>query len=380
MKILFIVPSYKPAYIYGGPIVVVALLAEELVKAGHEVVVYTTTANGKSELDVIPGQELLVDGVKVTYFKRVTGDHTHASPDLWKHLGKTVKQFDAVHIHSWWNLLVIGAAWVCRRNGVKPILSPHGMFSNYILETNNSGKKRWIHKLLGRKLLEYSWLHVSTQLEWEESKAIIPSWKGAVIPNLVKLSDKRYPRVKNDIFTVAFLSRVDPKKGLDVLIKALSKVDFDYHLKIAGSGEEEYLNSLKELAKECGNADKLEWVGWKSGEDKFEYLSGVDLFALTSHSENFAIVVIESLSVGTPVMISKNVGLYNYVQSNNLGWVTSMDIQEIASQLNTIVQSKEKLERINTQVPEIIHHEYNGQVLANQYLDLYQKAGSGKLK
>ncbi len=47
MKILFVIPTYKPAYIYGGPIVVVSLLAESLVKYGHEVTVYTTTGNGK---------------------------------------------------------------------------------------------------------------------------------------------------------------------------------------------------------------------------------------------------------------------------------------------------------------------------------------------
>jgi len=378
MKILFIVPSYKPAYTYGGPIVVVALLAEQLVQMGNEVTVYTTTANGKTELEVQPGAEVLVDGVKVTYFKRVTGDHTHASPDLWKHLNKTVKQFDAVHIHSWWNLLVIGAAWVCKRNGVKPVLSPHGMFSNYILETNNSGKKRWIHKLIGKKLLEYSWLHVSTQLEWDESLAIIPQWKGRVIPNLVKLSDKVYERKQNNVFSIAFLSRVDPKKGLDVLIKALSKVDFDYKLKIAGSGEDEYISSLKTLAAECGNAGKLEWVGWKSGEDKFEYLAGVDLFALTSHSENFAIVVIEALSVGTPVMISNNVGLYQYVQQNDHGWVTTMKLDEITATLNTIVRSTSKLQRINNELPGIIHEEYSGANLARQYVELYNFANAGK--
>lgn len=153
MNILFITPSYKPAYIYGGTIVVVAMLAEELVKLGHQVTVLTTTANGSKELTVISGKETLVDGVKVIYFKRNTGDHTHVSFDLWKFLWREIKYFDAVHIHSWWNLLVIGAAWVCKQKGVIPLLSPHGMFSNYILDTNNANKKRWLQKLIGKKLL-----------------------------------------------------------------------------------------------------------------------------------------------------------------------------------------------------------------------------------
>src|SRR6266496_3119649 len=80
MKILFIIPSYKPAYIYGGTTVVVSLLAESLASHGHQVTVYTTTANGKNELEVETGKEIIIDGVKVFYFKRITKDHSHISP------------------------------------------------------------------------------------------------------------------------------------------------------------------------------------------------------------------------------------------------------------------------------------------------------------
>jgi glycosyltransferase involved in cell wall biosynthesis len=189
MNILFIVPSYKPAYIYGGPVVVISMLAEHLVLLGHHVSVYTTRANGKTELDVKAGEERLVDGVKVTYFRRITKDHTHVSVDLWRHLNKTIKQFDVVHVHSWWNFLVIISVWICRRNGVKPILSPHGMFSDFILNQRNRIKKRLIHSLIGKRLLKGTYLHVSTEMEWHESMSMNPDWKGRVIPNLVKLSD-----------------------------------------------------------------------------------------------------------------------------------------------------------------------------------------------
>jgi glycogen synthase len=65
MKVLFIVPYYKPAYAYGGPIVVISMLAERLVLLGHEVSVYTTATNGKTELEVEKNIEQLVDGVRV---------------------------------------------------------------------------------------------------------------------------------------------------------------------------------------------------------------------------------------------------------------------------------------------------------------------------
>ena len=372
MKILFVVPSYKPAYIYGGTIVVVHILAEQLALQGHDVSVYTTNANGQTDLDVFTGKEIMIDGVKTTYFKRLTGDHTHISPSLWLHLYSTVKQFDAVHIHSWWNPLNIMAAMICRIKGVKPIFSPHGMLSEYIITTNNRLVKRTIHKLMGQRLLKNSILHVTAQPEWEEAIKINPEWKGAVIPNLIQLSEMTHTRQINNVFTIGFLSRIDPKKGLDFLIRALSKVKFDYKLLIAGEGEETYVDELKQLSIDCGNEDKLDWVGWKNGEDKFEFLASVDLFALTSHNENFAVVVVEALSMGTPVLVSNNVGIYQYVIDSEQGWVCELDVNNIAAELDKLFLDKDKIQAINIEAPDRIKSYYAQNDLAKRYIELYK--------
>lgn len=177
----------------------------------------------------------------------------------------------------------------------------------------------------------------------------------------------------NNLLKIGFLSRIHPKKGLDILIKALSGVNFPYKLLIAGGGEESYIKSLNELAKDCGNNSNIEWVGWKNGEEKFEFLSQLDLFALTSHSENFAIVVIESLSVGTPVLISNQIGLYKYVLQNDCGWVSDLDIEHITKQLNDLYADKEKLEKIKKLAPALIKHDYEELNLTNQYVQFYQE-------
>lgn len=377
MKILFIVGTYKPAYVYGGPTVVIALLAEALVKLGHSVTVYTTTANGKTELDVEIGKAVDVNGVKVFYYHRITKDHTHVSPALWKKTWKTVKHYDVVHLHSWWNLLILGAALVCKWKGVKPLLTPHGMFCDYVVKGNNKLKKEVIHNFLGKSLLKNTFLHVSTNLEWKESQAILEGkWEGVIIPNLVELSKDNSVKnkVPGDPFVIGFISRVDPKKGIDILIKALSKVNFNYRLEIAGSGEDSYIEYLREVASDCGNKDKIEWVGWKDTVQKFEFYKSIDLFALTSLNENFAVVVIESLSVGTPVFLSNNVGLCEYVAEKNLGWVTSItQIDAITTMLNKIAASKYDLLRISKEAPDTIKKDYEVTSLTNQYVDYYVK-------
>lgn len=374
MKVLFIVPSYKPAYIYGGPIVAIARLAECLAQMGHDVTVYTTTANGSTELDVPVNQPVVIDGVTVWYFRRITGDHTHISPALWRRTWTTVNKFDTVHIHSWWNLLVLGAALVCRLKKVRPLLSPHGMFCDYVVNKRNPGKKQFLHQLIGKHLLKYSYLHVTSLMEWKECLDLLPTWKGGMISYLMDLPGSQYSRADNDVFTISFLSRVDPKKGLEILLHALAGLPIEYRLRIAGTGKTAYISKLKRLISTLNIANKVEWVGWKSYEEKFSFLAASDLFALTSHNENFAIVVIESLHAGTPVLISKHVGLSDYVHQRKLGWVTAIDrVEQVQAKITEAYLNHEERARINREARTVILGDFNDVRLAGEYLELYEK-------
>ena len=93
MTTIQISAAYKPAYIYGGPTMSVAMLCETLSKTDLKLEVLTTTANGKSELPVTQNEPVEIDGVKVTYFKRLTKDHTHFSPALLLNLKQKIKTF-----------------------------------------------------------------------------------------------------------------------------------------------------------------------------------------------------------------------------------------------------------------------------------------------
>ncbi|MBK7410264.1 MAG: glycosyltransferase [Saprospirales bacterium] len=103
MQILHLTPSYFPALIYGGPTLSVSRLCEAQILAEARVRVLTTTANGPVELDVPTGVPQDVNGVEVFYYPRLTKDHTHFSPQLLVQIWKQCRQFDVVHIHSWWN-------------------------------------------------------------------------------------------------------------------------------------------------------------------------------------------------------------------------------------------------------------------------------------
>lgn len=373
MKILHIIPAYKPAYGYGGPTESVSRLCEGLAANGHVVDVYTTTANGKTELDVIPGTITNVEGVNVIYFKRITGDHTHISPALWRRLVKTANHYDVIHVHSWWSILNVIAARIALFSKAKVILAPRGMLSGYVFESGNNSYKKLIHKLGGRKILKKCVLHATAQSEYMECRKLIPGWEGFVLPNILSLPDIEIKEPRNECFTIIFMSRIHHKKGLEKLFTAISKLSFNLKLVIAGDGEEAYVQQLKQLADELNIASKVDWTGWVNRDEKFERLNQSDLCVLTSFNENFANVVVESLHMGTAVLVSENVGLSDFVGENNLGWVCTLDTVDIVEKLNEAHLAKQKLDHIRKHGREIIRTTFHEQVLITKYYEEYLK-------
>src|SRR5512146_3137686 len=99
MKILHIVPSYLPAYGYGGPIQSVHNLNKWLVKKGMDVTVYTTNIDGRKRLNVPTCEEVVLDGVKVRYFP-ITFAPWQYSSAMKAALEENAGGFDLIHITS----------------------------------------------------------------------------------------------------------------------------------------------------------------------------------------------------------------------------------------------------------------------------------------
>ncbi|QXU42324.1 XrtY-associated glycosyltransferase XYAG1 [Pedobacter sp. D749] len=398
MKIIHITASYKPAYVYGGPIQSVAKLCEALtvfsdrrIAAGedktaiHQLKVLTTTANGTEELQVNTDTPILIDNVAVSYFKRWTKDHSHFSPQLLLKLRKEILQSQnsnlIIHIHSWWNLVSVLSCLVAKWYKIPVVLSPRGMLTTYTFGNRNSFFKRCIHKVMGNQLLKYCHIHATSNQEKRDVSAIVTPKSIRIVSNLVKLPSKELT-IENEIsdnknqknfFKIIFLSRIEEKKGLELLFEALSLINFPWQLTIGGTGNDDYMRSLKEKAENLKLNDRIIWLGLVSNENKFNLMAEHDLTALTSYNENFANVIVESLGVGTPVLISKFVGLADYVADKNLGWITGLDIEEIKTGIIQAYQDVEKRKKIREIARLLINEDFNDNTLVEQYMEYYQK-------
>jgi glycosyltransferase involved in cell wall biosynthesis len=374
LRILQINASYKAAYIYGGPTMSVSALSERLAEAGHDVWVYTTTANGLTELPVSANTLVIVDGVHVVYFNRITKDHTHFSPKLLLELSKQVKTFDVVHIHAWWNLVSVLSCAITLAKGVKVVLSPRGTLSEYSFKHKGTFIKKLFHQLIGNKLLKRCTLHTTSVSEQIEIKKLTGGKHMLNIPNFINLAAVEIKSINhhNKIIKLLFLSRIDEKKGLDVLLNALALVNIPWSLSIAGDGDAQYIETLKKIAIAKCIDHQITWLGFRHS-DKFEVYHDHDIFILPSHNENFGNVVIESLSVGTPVLISKNVGLADYVAEHNMGWVFNLDKESLKNNIELAAKDDSKRNFIRTNAPMLIRDHFSNEVLTRRYEAMYQQ-------
>lgn len=352
----------------------VAKLSEQLINAGNEVTVFTTTANGKAELNVHPNKSILVDGVNVTYFKRITKDHSHFSPNLLIHLWKDIREFDIVHIHAWWNLVSLFSAFIALKRKVPLVISPRGTLSDYSFQNKNSFIKSLMHNFLGKNLLQRSYLHATSAAEKEALLNIVKPAGTFDIANFVKISrSSTSKRLPGTCLKLLFLSRIEEKKGLDILLHALPRLNIPYHLTIAGDGDENYISVLKNIAHYNHSDNNISWIGFQN-ESKFNIFNDHDLLILPSYNENFGNVVIESLSAGTSVLISEQVGLADYVIKNNLGWVCQTTPHSVSNAINEIgAKGMDMLAAIRMNAPAIIHRDFDDQQLIKKYIEMYQQ-------
>ena len=158
----------------------------------------------------------------------------------------------------------------------------------------------------------------------------------------VRLSDK-YPQLIGKK-TILFMGRIHPKKGMDLLFCAFSEIAGkreDIALVIAGSGEEEYTDSVKALFNSKGLSERTVFTGMLTGEEKISALRESEIFVLPSYGENFGISVIEAMVSGLPVVVTNKVGLCSDIAEYEAGIVTGCDAGEIAAGVLGILEDRE---------------------------------------
>jgi glycosyltransferase involved in cell wall biosynthesis len=168
------------------------------------------------------------------------------------------------------------------------------------------------------------------------------------------------------------MSRLHPKKGLDVLIDAfLTLVQQEkfghWRLVIAGDGPLDHVSKLEQMAS---SSDRIMFTGWLEGEQKDAVLSGASLLVLPSRQENFGMCVMEALARSVPVLVSPHVNLAEEIVLANAGWIATVDKDALTTRLADALADEEERSR-RGRAGKQLSMKYSWESAAKTLKDLY---------
>jgi glycosyltransferase involved in cell wall biosynthesis len=247
---------------------------------------------------------------------------------------RLIAEHDVLHLHGAWGPWNVQLGRAARRIGVPYFVSIRGMLDDWCMAQKGL-KKTLFLKLGGTAHYENAAsVHLTAQFEYEQAKKYFPRGRGTVIPNLLDLQPFRtlppesiarakFPHLgadnPNNEPVLLFLSRIHVKKGVEHLLRAvrlLNDTGTPCRAIIAGSGDEQYVASLKSLCTELNLNTKVAFVGLVTGDDKLSLYRAADLFVLPTSQENFGFVFVEALACGTPVITTKGVDIWPELESS----------------------------------------------------------------
>ncbi|HSA32436.1 MAG TPA: glycosyltransferase [bacterium] len=406
MKILFPIGSYYPSQ-QGGPCNSVRALAKGLLKTGHEVKVITTNYDISPDAGIPFDQWTEVEGIQVFYMRfptvsspaKIDARILFRPGRLLSILGST--SCDIVHPTMLFTVLSHRAAEYAINKNLPVIWSPRGSMLPYTFSRGTLKKKLFLSLPFVKRGLTGSHFHATSDEEAQQIAEVMRNYTGEDVTDRVH----NIPNLVGDeVFTpggeaapypykyILHLGRVHPKKKIENLIEAFSKMSplkphpnplqsgegengGELKLVIAGWTCEvpEYTKSLKLLVERLRLNDRVIFTEKRvEGHDKATLYRHAEVFVLPSESENFGMVVLESLAQGVPV-IASNKTPWEILEKRDAGYWPANDPATLARALERFF-SLNNDERKKMAVNSVaLAQEYGNEALIGKYLKMYEE-------
>lgn len=250
----------------------------------------------------------------VTEYRRSGPAKLFYAPEMGREARQLVEAAQWLHGHGFYVYPNAVLGREARRQGKPLVYHVQGFLDPWILRRSRL-KKRIVHQLFENANFRHvSWWRAVSAKEADQIRSCGIRAPIEVIPNgvhlphpcsaaqratLLSLYPKKRPR------RLLFLSRIHPKKGLDLLIPgwaSLGVLRKDWELAIFGPDEGGYQAEIEQLIARHELGDSVTFYGSVSGQAKEAAFLASDLFVLPSYSEGFPMAVLEAASYGLPVI------------------------------------------------------------------------------
>ncbi len=380
LKILHVVPSFHPALYFGGPTVSLYELCNHLAALpGVALRVMTTDTNGPKRMDRIGSNELrssVFPGYEVMFCRKLVG--ADFSLSLLLRLWSSIVWADVVHVTATYSSPTIPAFIVARALRKPVVWSPRGALQRWAQSKRVGAKRAWERACDVLLDPRRSVLHLTSQMEADESALRIRKAKPIIIengvdaPELLPARDWR----PNGQLRLLYIGRLDPKKGIDNLLKALAGMqDKSVRLRICGSGTSDYAAYLAEICHQLGIETAVTFAGTVEGAAKTAEFLGADVCIVPSHTENFGMVVAEALAHATPVIASHGTP-WSGIEKHGAGIWVSNDPKELTDAIARIRLSD--LQAMGRAGREWMMRSYSWRGIAERMLAVYQRLVQSK--
>ncbi len=326
MKILHYIPTYAPAWKWGGPVRSVSDLCEGLAGRGHEVTVFTTDAGIEKGLVTPGGKPIERNGVTVHYFPRDRGIGIKSTA-LEAAVANRAPSFELIHLTAIWQRTGTAAAVAARKAGRPLVISPRGALGPY------SWRRGTIKKLLyywwkeRSNLKSAAGFHYTSEMEAEECREFGFSKPYCIAPNPINLKNwerdeqgaalwRREIGCAPEDALFLYVGRIHHKKGLDLLPGALKHLgSSSWRLILVGDDEDGSRHRLLQAMKREGIADRVKHIPLVPPSKLPAVYSAANALVLPSRHENFGNVAVEAAVCGCYVLASTNTGVASQLKS-----------------------------------------------------------------
>ena len=174
---------------------------------------------------------------------------------------------------------------------------------------------------------------------------------------------------------ITSVSRLVPKNGIDVLIKAFAILTHNlkpitYNLVLIGDGPER--KNLELLTTNYSLETSVIFVGSISHAELPKYLKISDVFVRPSRSEGLGIAFLEAMAAGVSIIGTKVGGIPDFLKNKETGLFAEVDNQEnLAEKINLILTDKELREKLVKNAKELVVQKYDWNKIADEFKELY---------
>jgi glycosyltransferase involved in cell wall biosynthesis len=378
LRVLHVTPYFPPARPYGGPPASVLGLCHGLQRAGVDVEVVTTTANGANSLPPSPPGGEQYDGIHVYYAARAFPQRFFGAR-VRDPLTRALADADLCHIHGIWNVPEWWASYLARTAAVPYLISPRGMLQPEAMRRGRARKAAAWALLDARNVKRAALLHATSEQEAAALRALDLNLPIAVVPNGVDLSDARGASpgfrtrlgIPKDAFLVLFLGRMHRIKRLDLIADAFAAARSAHpsmHLVLAGPDEDALIPDL--LRRLSGAGGAVHVTGAIHGADKWALVKDADVMVQCSDSESFGLSVIESLAAGVPAIVTRTCP-WPEIETSGCGFWVEQTAQAIAAAIGTLAGDPARRAGMGERAAVFARDRYSWDVIAPQMARLY---------